>query len=44
MKKIVTIGGGTGSFTVLRGLKNYPVDINAIVNIFDDGGREYTTA
>ncbi len=38
MKKIVTIGGGTGNFTVLRGLKNYEVDISAIVSMADDGG------
>ena len=37
-KKIVTIGGGTGSFTLLSGLKNYPVDIAAIVSMADDGG------
>jgi uncharacterized cofD-like protein len=38
MKKIVVIGGGTGNFSVLRGLKNYPVDISAIVSMADDGG------
>lgn len=38
MKKIVTIGGGTGNFTVLRGLKNYDIDISAIVSMADDGG------
>jgi uncharacterized cofD-like protein len=38
MKKIVTIGGGTGNFTVLKGLKNYDVDISAIVSMADDGG------
>lgn len=38
MKKIVTIGGGTGNFTVLRGLKSYDVDISAIVSMADDGG------
>lgn len=38
MKKIVTIGGGTGNFTVLRGIKNYDVDISAIVSMADDGG------
>lgn len=38
MKKVVTIGGGTGNFTVLKGLKNYPVDISAIVSMADDGG------
>jgi uncharacterized cofD-like protein len=36
--KIVTIGGGTGSFTLLKGLKKYPVDISAIVSMADDGG------
>jgi len=38
MKKIVTVGGGTGNFTVLRGLKNYDVDISAVVSMADDGG------
>lgn len=38
MKKIVTIGGGTGRFAVLLGLKRYPVEISAIVTMFDDGG------
>lgn len=38
MKKIVVIGGGTGSYTVLRGLKNYPLDITAVVSMFDSGG------
>jgi uncharacterized cofD-like protein len=37
-KKIVTIGGGTGSFTLLSGLKKYPLDISAIVSMADDGG------
>jgi len=38
MKNIVTIGGGTGSFTLLSGLKKYPVNISAIVSMADDGG------
>ncbi len=38
MKRIVVLGGGTGSFVVLRGLKNYPVDLSAIVSMADDGG------
>lgn len=38
MKKVVVIGGGTGNFSVLRGLKNYPVDLSAIVSMADDGG------
>lgn len=37
-QKIVTIGGGTGSFVVLSGLKHYPTDITAIVSMADDGG------
>jgi len=38
MKKVVVIGGGTGSFVVLRGLKKHPVDLSAIVSMADDGG------
>ncbi len=38
MKKVVVIGGGTGNFSVLRGLKNYPVDLSAVVSMADDGG------
>jgi len=38
MKKIVTIGGGTGNFVALRGLKKYEVELSAIVSMADDGG------
>ncbi len=38
MKKIVTIGGGTGSFMLLSGLKQYPIGLSAIVSMADDGG------
>ncbi|MFC1609167.1 uridine diphosphate-N-acetylglucosamine-binding protein YvcK [Patescibacteria group bacterium] len=38
MKNIVTIGGGTGSFTLLSGLRNHSVNITAIVSMADDGG------
>lgn len=38
MKKIVTIGGGTGSFMLLSGLRKYPMEISAIVSMADDGG------
>lgn len=38
LKNIVTIGGGTGSFMLLSGLKKYPVNISAIVSMADDGG------
>ncbi len=38
-KRIVTIGGGTGSFTILSGLKQYDdLSISAIVSMADDGG------
>lgn len=37
-KKIAVIGGGTGSFTVLSGLKKYPVNLSAIVAMTDSGG------
>lgn len=32
------MGGGTGSFVVLRGLKNYPVDLTGIISVADSGG------
>lgn len=35
---IVTIGGGTGLSTLLRGLKHSDVGITAIVTVADDGG------
>lgn len=38
MKKVVVIGGGTGNFVVLRGLKQYNLDLSAIVSMADDGG------
>lgn len=38
MKNIVVIGGGTGSYTVLRGLKQYDVGLSAVVSMFDSGG------
>lgn len=38
-KRIVTIGGGTGTFVVLSALKNLPgVSLSAIVSVADDGG------
>ncbi len=36
-KKVVVLGGGTGLSTLLRGLKQFPVDIKAIVAVSDDG-------
>lgn len=36
-KKVVVLGGGTGLSTLLRGLKDFPLDITAIVSVCDDG-------
>lgn len=38
MKKIVVIGGGTGNFVILNGLKQYSVELTAIASMTDDGG------
>lgn len=39
MKKIVTVGGGTGSYTILSGLKTLEnVELTALVSMADDGG------
>lgn len=35
---LVVIGGGTGTYTTLLGLKKYPVDISVIVTMTDSGG------
>ncbi len=37
-KRIVCIGGGTGTFVALRGLKYYPAHLTAIVTMSDSGG------
>ena len=36
--RIVTIGGGTGLSTLLKGIKNYSSEITALVTMADDGG------
>lgn len=41
-QKIVVIGGGTGSYQLLKGLKLYPFEITAIVTMFDSGGSTGT--
>ncbi len=39
MKRIVTIGGGTGQFTLLSGLKRLPdAELTAVVSMADSGG------
>lgn len=37
-KRIVCIGGGTGTFVVLRGLKNFSHHLTAVVSMSDSGG------
>lgn len=37
-KKAIVFGGGTGLSSLLRGLKQYPLDITAVVSVSDDGG------
>lgn len=36
-KKVVVLGGGTGISYLLRGLKNFPVDITAVITVSDNG-------
>src|SRR5690625_4380328 len=36
--RIVVIGGGTGMPVLLRGLKDLPIDLTALVTVADDGG------
>ena len=38
MKNIVIIGGGTGTFTLLAGLRKFPTNNSVIVSSADDGG------
>ncbi|HUV43099.1 MAG TPA: gluconeogenesis factor YvcK family protein [Patescibacteria group bacterium] len=36
--KIVCLGGGTGTYQVLLGLRQFPVDLTAVVTMSDSGG------
>lgn len=36
-KKVVVLGGGTGISFLLRGLKEFPVDITAVITVSDNG-------
>ena len=36
-KKVVVLGGGTGISYLLRGLKDFPVDITAVITVSDNG-------
>lgn len=37
MKKVTVFGGGTGMSTLLKGLKEFPIDLRAVVSVCDDG-------
>lgn len=37
-RRVVTIGGGSGTFSILSHLKKYPFNISAVVNMSDSGG------
>lgn len=37
MKKVIIFGGGNAMSTVLRGLKQFPIDIVSVVTVSDDG-------
>ena len=36
-KKVVILGGGTGTSTLVSGLKQFPVDTTVVVSVCDDG-------
>ncbi|WP_188454102.1 gluconeogenesis factor YvcK family protein [Virgibacillus oceani] len=38
LPRVVVIGGGTGMPVLLRGLKNLPIHLTALVTVADDGG------
>lgn len=38
MKKVVVVGGGSGTYQVLTGLKKYPLEISAVISMVDSGG------
>lgn len=48
-KKVVVLGGGTGTSAIVRGLKYFPVDLTCVITVSDDGRstgklrREFST-
>jgi uncharacterized cofD-like protein len=38
MKTVTVLGGGTGTFVVLTGIKKFPIDLGVIVTMMDSGG------
>ena len=49
MKKVVILGGGTGTSFVVKGLKYFPIDLTCVITVSDDGSstgrlrREFST-
>ena len=37
MKNVTIFGGGTGMSTLLKGLKEFPINITSVVSVCDDG-------
>lgn len=37
-KKVVVLGGGSGTYQVLTGLKKYSLDLSAVISMCDSGG------
>ncbi len=37
LKKVVIFGGGSGLSQILKGLKLFPLDVTAVVSVFDNG-------
>ena len=48
-KKVVILGGGTGTSFVVKGLKYFPIDLTCVITVSDDGSctgrlrREFST-
>jgi len=38
MKKVTVIGGGTGTYVILSGIKNLEIDLSVVVSMTDSGG------
>lgn len=36
-KKVVILGGGTGTSCIVRGLKDFPIDLTCVITVSDDG-------
>ena len=48
-KKVVILGGGTGTSCIVRGLKYFPIDLTCVITVSDNGSstgrlrREFST-